>query len=80
MEEHRVKKPTSPCTKDCAKRSADCALTCSRLKVYKEHQNRYYAQRKQEQQSAADICEHQRAARMKCAHDTKKANARRGGL
>lgn len=58
MEEHKVKKPTSPCSSDCPRRSATCAVSCGRLKVYKEQQRRYYDQRAQEIKASNDIYEH----------------------
>lgn len=58
MEEHKVKKPTSPCSSDCPRRSATCAASCGRLKIYKEQQRRYYDQRKQEIKASNDTYEH----------------------
>ena len=71
MEEHKVKKPTSPCSSDCPRRSATCAASCGRLKVYKEQQRRYYAQRAQEIKASNDSFEYRLSVIKRSAHGNK---------
>lgn len=50
-----LKRPPSPCTKGCKGRTATCALTCPRYKIYRIMRERFYVEqgmlREQEQQA-----------------------------
>lgn len=50
-----LKRPPSPCTKGCKGRTATCALTCPRYKIYRIMRERFYIEqgmlREQEQQA-----------------------------
>ena len=50
-----LKRPPSPCTRNCKGRTATCALTCPRYKIYRIMRERFYIEqgilREQEQQA-----------------------------
>lgn len=50
-----LKRPPSPCTQGCKGRTATCALTCPRYKIYRIMREKFYIEqgmlREQEQQA-----------------------------
>lgn len=50
-----LKRPPSPCTRSCKGRTATCALTCPKYKIYRIMRDKFYIEqgilREQEQQA-----------------------------
>lgn len=62
-----LKRPPSPCTKGCKGRTATCALTCPRYKIYRIMRDKFYIEqgilREQEQQEIEQAMREKRKKR-----------------
>lgn len=60
-----MKKPKSPCDKNCELRSAECKLTCCKWKMYEREQAEYRRVREHEIAMASEIVDYEKARKTK---------------